>query len=167
VSACGAEIEDMEHILLKCESAHRRVVWDMCREAWPNGQEAWPEISKGAVLACNSIAFNPKQTAAGEGRKESERRTSGRSQLAQELIRESAYLIWSMRCERAVGKRESAHTEREVSTRWQDRVVERFKADRALVLRAGKPKKRTQDLYMKWKDMLNVERALDKIQEGF
>jgi hypothetical protein len=155
----------MEHILLRCESNHRTKIWELSKKAWPASHGEWPEITMGIVLACNSITLKPAPTGEDEPTREATKETKGCSRLMQELIQESVYLIWGMRCERAVGDRETEHSENEVTKRWEDRMVERFSTDRALVLRAGKPMRRIKTLRAKWDGVANVLQALDMVQE--
>jgi ribonuclease HI/exonuclease III len=162
---CGADIEDMEHILIKCKSAHRRITWELCRKTWPEKNETWPAITMGTVLGCNSITLKPDVPTEQEPEPRDDEKARGRSQLMRETIREAAHLVWGMRCERTVGKREAEHTAAEIERRWNDKIVDRFKSDRALVLRAGKAPSKVKALKAKWDAVVDMTRALDKIQE--
>jgi hypothetical protein len=162
---CDAEVESMEHILLQCKANHRKLVWDTCRKAWPEEGSAWPDITIGTIMGCNSIVMKAKSEGPREPRSGGKEKTGGRSRLMSEFIREATHMIWAMRCERAVGKRTAEHTASEVVRRWHDKIVDRFKADRALILRAGKPPSKVRSLCAKWDNIVDVDKALDLVQE--
>jgi hypothetical protein len=119
----------------------------------------------GTILGCNSIKFSAEGNMEGTRQAGKECTAKGRSQLLREMLRELTYLIWNMRCKRSIGNRDTPHGTREIATRWRDRTVDRFKANRVLALHVGKPKRLIEALAAKWGDIIDTTTALDKIQE--
>jgi ribonuclease HI len=111
------ETETMEHILIHCNAAPSRTIWDLAKTLWPHPPQLWPDISLGIILGCGSISL--PETAARPARPRADNQMTvpkGATRLLQILLSESAHLIWVLRCERVIQDR--SHTTSEIKNRW-------------------------------------------------
>ncbi|KAJ7152167.1 hypothetical protein C8R43DRAFT_886456 [Mycena crocata] len=83
---CG-ELEDLEHIALKCRRPGQTQVWALAKELWLKKHGVWPELSLGGILGCGLATFTDE-----EGRK-----LPGTTRLYRILISESLFEIWKIR----------------------------------------------------------------------
>ena len=84
-------------------------------ETDPHENPPWPNISMGLILGCGCITTTREEL---QRENENRNRTPnqcGAMRLLNILITESAYLIWVLRCERAI--REKTHTGSEIRRR--------------------------------------------------
>ncbi|KAJ7676571.1 hypothetical protein DFH06DRAFT_976497, partial [Mycena polygramma] len=103
--------ETMEHILLECNAPGQSTVWKLCEELWNKKHGQFPTLKIGTILGCGIAEFKDRK---GVIDKETGR-------LFKILISESAYLIWLLRCERVISRRNDPakyHTEVEIHNRW-------------------------------------------------
>ncbi|KAJ7157685.1 hypothetical protein C8R43DRAFT_883247 [Mycena crocata] len=77
---CG-ELEDLEHITLKCRRPGQTQIWALAKELWLKKHDAWPELSLRSILGCGLATFTD-----GRGRK-----LPGTIRLYQILISESFF----------------------------------------------------------------------------
>ncbi|KAI0645435.1 RnaseH-domain-containing protein [Trametes meyenii] len=121
---CGVE-ESMEHILTECEAVGQKQLWRRARAVLETKGLVLPEMTLGLVLGGHMIAkLGP------EGRE-----VAGVSRLAKIVMTETAYLVWTLRCERVIGREgrgEKEHTTREVEARWESVMNRRFRMDKDL-----------------------------------
>jgi hypothetical protein len=54
-------MESMEHILVHCQAAPRRIIWALAEELWPHARNLWPEINLGIILGCGTITLPPEE----------------------------------------------------------------------------------------------------------
>jgi hypothetical protein len=95
----------MGHILTICETPARKQIWNLMNSLWLKRHDEAFEPSLGNVLGCGM----PNFTADGK-------QLTGKNRLYKILILESAFLIWKLRCERAVAGK--THSETEIHNRW-------------------------------------------------
>jgi hypothetical protein len=74
------------------------------------------------------------------------------------LITESAYLIWSLRCERVI--QEKTHSEREINTRWLHAINKRLTDDKITATRIKRDKQTEQKVRRTWEHVLKKEQDL-------
>ncbi|CAK5283645.1 unnamed protein product [Mycena citricolor] len=110
---CGGEtIETMEHILLECNAAGQRKVWQLAEAIWRTKSGKELDIDMGKIMACGAIDTGD----------------AGLSRFFRILVSESAHLIWRMRCERVIQEKDEA-TENEISNRWSRTLNTRLLID--------------------------------------
>ena len=80
----------MEHILTECAASERTEVWNPCRKVWLEKWPTWPTIKLGTILGCGLAEFKD----------DNGKIHPGAARLFRILVSGSAFLIWSMRCER-------------------------------------------------------------------
>ena len=123
--------KSMDHILTECEHSTRTLIWEKAKTLWPHGENTWPKISLGTIIECNTLTIRTEQ-------KKTDKTTgqvqwtkvhdSGATRLLKIVISESAYLIWTLRCERTI--RGKAHTDREVEAAWLKVINRRLSEDK-------------------------------------
>ncbi|KAI9574077.1 hypothetical protein HD554DRAFT_2055040 [Boletus coccyginus] len=119
---CDAPVENLEHILLSCPSPERLTVWDVVRRTWPTSHPEWQHPTLGQILGAGSIS-PPHTTDLKHITTE-----QARARLLRIIISESSHLIWVLRCERVISER--SHNEKEIATRWLDKVNLRLNINR-------------------------------------
>ncbi|KAF8176882.1 hypothetical protein K438DRAFT_1607023 [Mycena galopus ATCC 62051] len=82
---CG-EIEDLEHIVLKCRHPGQNQVWALVKELWLKKHHTWKELSLGVILGCGLVLIKD----------ENGRHLPGATRLFRILISESLFLIWKL-----------------------------------------------------------------------
>ena len=117
-------VESMEHILTECMAPERREVWRMCRKVWAKKWPTWPTLTVGTILGCGLAEFKDD-----EGRIH-----PGAARLFRILVSESSFLIWSLRCERRVGRQDEGPvaTREQIRRRWLSRINDRLWVDAAM-----------------------------------
>jgi hypothetical protein len=156
---CGVVDESMQHILLECPSTARKEVWKLARRTWPTGYQKWRTVDMGLILGSGAINLkaDPRRTTGQKSLKTAKRKAQGRSELMQDLIRESAHLIWVMRCERVVGDRKGQAGKSEIQRRWFRKIDDKLLSERALATRPRAKAKTKRRLTFKWDDVIEVE----------
>ncbi|KAG2147797.1 uncharacterized protein EDB93DRAFT_1085318 [Suillus bovinus] len=98
---CNADNESLEHILINCPNNTSSLIWSLAKRTWPLKFGNWPRISIGTVLGCGNINLPPltRQNNPPDNQPANNSQ-KGASRLLKILISESAYLIWTMRCDR-------------------------------------------------------------------
>ncbi|KAF8179515.1 hypothetical protein K438DRAFT_1444725, partial [Mycena galopus ATCC 62051] len=124
---CG-EVEDLEHILVKCESPGPKIIWTAARRLWLEKELDWPEVSLESILGCGLMRFEDE---VGKLKKGSRR-------LFRILISESAYTIWKIRNERVISRAGAPLTEVEVLNKWVYGLNQRLQQDVILGNRSAK-----------------------------
>ncbi|KAG2080978.1 hypothetical protein BD769DRAFT_1734654, partial [Suillus cothurnatus] len=113
----------------------------------------WPEQHIGLVLGCGTISL-PNETQSGNANvKKDILLKKGASRLLRILISESAYLIWTVRCERVI--RESTHNEDTVRRRWANVIDKRLQLDRALASKIRRDSKTELKVRNTWSEVLH------------
>lgn len=121
---CNGEEESMEHILTKCQSGPRTMIWRLTEQLWRKKYPKWPTPNFGTILGIGSVDLRDIQGCS----------SAEASRLYRILTSESAYLIWRMRCERRIrrGDNKQAHTPQEIKARWYHTVNKRLQIDRMM-----------------------------------
>lgn len=120
------ELEDMEHILLKCKAKCVRTIWEEAEILWTKTGKKWPTLNMGTVTTPALIDF--KET----GRKTSD---AGANRLYRIIISETAHLLWRLRCERRIAredKEEKQHSEEEARNMWRALIKQRIELDKGM-----------------------------------
>ncbi|KAH9035247.1 hypothetical protein EDB85DRAFT_1863329, partial [Lactarius pseudohatsudake] len=129
---CG-EDESMNHILTKCNHETRLTLWRNARELWPYEEETWPEISLGTIIGCNLLKVKTTPESANRrGQRQIQTIKTynpGATRLLKIIISETAYLTWTLRCERIIQGKE--HTTRATEARWRTSINRRLAEDKA------------------------------------
>lgn len=124
--------ETMNHILIECNQRTRSIIWRKAREMWPYEEGTWLEISIGTIIGCNVLQVEiTKTTKDNRGREQTTRKhDQGATQLLKILISESVYLIWTLRCTKAI--RGQDHSQSEVEAAWRSVINRRLSEDKIL-----------------------------------
>ncbi|KAJ7475478.1 hypothetical protein B0H11DRAFT_1727382, partial [Mycena galericulata] len=119
---CG-EVEDLEHILLKCERPGQgELIWKLAEELWLQKNTHWPELSLGSILGCGLASITDERG----------NYLPGASRLYRILISESLYMIWKVRCDCVIRKGGQSLSNSEIHNKWLHAINERLKVDRIL-----------------------------------
>ena len=124
------EDETMNHILTECDHTTRRTIWKEAKELWPYEEGTWPRISLGVIVGCNALSVettSEERDRQGQMRRR-KRNDQGATRLLKILISESAYLIWTLRCERTIAGQE--RTEGEIKAIWRRAINRRLSEDK-------------------------------------
>ncbi|KAJ6468892.1 hypothetical protein C8R45DRAFT_764116, partial [Mycena sanguinolenta] len=132
-SCCGVT-EDLEHILVKCESPGQSLLWKAAETLWrEKTAAAWPEVSLAAVLGCSLPNLENEDT----------KRKRGTQRLYRILMSETAYLIWLIRNDRVITRAGEPFSERTIMNKWIYTMNQRLQQDVILAKRtAGKNRPR-------------------------
>ena len=149
-TTCGTT-ESMSHILTSCRSPPARIIWSLAKETWPHRDIPWPNQDLGTILGCGCLAV--PQTA-----NHSRTHLRGASCLLQILLSESAYLIWSLRCERVIGGR--THSPQEIKARWLRTINTRLTDDKITATKIKSNKGFTNLVVNTWEHILSRETDL-------
>jgi ribonuclease HI len=113
-------LEDLEHILVKCQCAGRETIWRAAEKLWLEKESDWPEVSLGTILGCGLAEFHD----------ESGKEKKGTRRLYRILMSESAYLIWRIRNDRVISRGGEPATEDEIVNRWKFAINQRLQVDK-------------------------------------
>jgi hypothetical protein len=90
---CG-ELETMDHIQARCEYPGRAQVWELMNLLWTKRHPTPFEPNAGLMMGCGTAIFTKDDKPMAE-----------KNRLYRILVSESAFLIWKLRNERAIGDR--------------------------------------------------------------
>ncbi|KAF8131988.1 hypothetical protein EV363DRAFT_1164639, partial [Boletus edulis] len=122
---CGRDvIESLEHILTECTTEENDTIWNLVRQAWPDPTNNWSKPTLGTIIGCGSLAPTHDETGV------SSPQQRGAARLKRILLSESAYLLWTMRCDRVIGDHTLTRTA--TITRWKNAIASRLDIDRRL-----------------------------------
>ena len=130
--------ESMKHILTECNERCLETIWNMARALWPYNNIPWPTISLGVILGCGSLAPKCPPTPA-NNEDHPNKQNKGAKRLINILISESVYLIWVLRCERAID--DKTHMITEVEKRWLHAINKRLIDDKIIAARIKRDSK--------------------------
>ena len=121
--------ETMDHILTGCQHPTNASLWDHAEKLWPYEEGSWPNISFGTIIGCNAIQVETtRETKRRDGTSQKRKQhDQGATRLLQIIISETAYLIWTLRCQRVIHERE--HTEHETLATWRKAINRRLSED--------------------------------------
>ena len=118
--ACG-EQEGLEHILFDCSVAPVRVIKRILGSFLRGGPHPPPLVSFGLLLGAPLFSATPAAAGA-----------TPWDELCRAVLMESAYLLWVLRCERAIGmggETDRWHTPEQVRERWLATMRTRARTD--------------------------------------
>ena len=153
---CNME-ESMRHILLECNANVRTTIWEQAKEIWPQEWQRWPDVKIGTILGIGHITLpeNERQQAAENNAMTM--KTRGRTRLLQILISEASHLIWVLRCERVIYRRNRQHTDQEVKNRWKRVINDRLTIDRITATKIKRDKAFTRLVNATWTQPLKKQ----------
>ncbi|KAJ7230510.1 hypothetical protein GGX14DRAFT_344576, partial [Mycena pura] len=149
---CG-ELEDLDHILVRCESPGRELIWAAARTLWLERATAWPEVSLGTILGCGLAEFRD-----GRGKVD-----QGARRLYRILISESAYLIWRLRNEHVIDRDGVPAPAEEIENKFKFAINQRLQMDKVLANRPRKgkcPALPSKLVLATWSGILDDEQSL-------
>ena len=151
-----SSIKSMSHILTQCQSSPTCIIWDLARTTWLHKDIPWPDIDLGMILGCGSLAVPQLIMDQGQHRRKAHLR--GVSHLLQILLSESAYLVWTMHCERVIhGK---IHNQQEIRSKWLHAINSRLTNNKITALKIKQNKGFTRLVVNTWEKVLTKERDL-------
>jgi hypothetical protein len=136
----------MEHVLIHCNAAPPREIWNLAKNMWPHDPHLWPEPSLGIILGCGSISL-PQEPA-----------PRGAMRLLQILVSEAAHLTWVLRCERVIQER--SHSISEIHHKWLRAINVRLTDDKILAMRIKRDQKSIQKVKDTWEHILSKQMDL-------
>ncbi|KAJ3738034.1 hypothetical protein EV360DRAFT_58497, partial [Lentinula raphanica] len=153
---CG-EVDDMSHILTKCQTPGQELVWKLTGELWKKKTKSgipWREPTIGDILGCGLARIKGQEKG---------KLLQGESRLWKLIIAHSAYLIWNLRCERVISNDGQPFPENEVRNRWLKVINNRLELDRRMTNRRYEAKALPKRLVLQtWKEVLADEEKLPK-----
>ena len=149
------EDKTMDHVLTGCEHMTRMAIWKSAKDLWPYEEGTWPRISLGTILGCNTLTVETtEETNDRWGQTQQiKRNNQGATQLLKILISESAYTIWTLRCERIISGRE--RTEEEVKVIWRKSINRRLSEDKVTATKVLRRKQYVTLVKNTWGKALN------------
>ena len=147
------ETESMEHILVDCRALPNRSIWRLAEKTWPHHNITWSNVSFGMILGCGSLRA-PKERGQTEDNGRNGPPKRGTTRLLQILISESAYLIWVLRCERAIDNK--THTEMEIEKRWLRAINKRLTEDKITATRVRRDRSHIHKVKSTWEAVLKA-----------
>jgi hypothetical protein len=96
--ACN-KMESMSHILMQYKEKSTQLIWHLTKNIWPHRNIPWPDITLEMILGCRSICMHLTWPERCDHQRRQSIAHRGPTRLFQILILESAYLIWTLRCE--------------------------------------------------------------------
>ena len=118
---CETE-ESMEHILTECTAPGRTEIWALANQLWGMRSRTPIPTNYGALTGCCLSAFKK-----GNGKTD-----KGLNRLFRIIVSESMYLIWKIRCERAIewnNDPDKFHSQNEIHNKWLQAINARLKMD--------------------------------------
>jgi hypothetical protein len=150
---CPNELETLDHILIECAHPATRLIWNLVKQKWPDDEHNWPKIHQGHILGCGSIQPNPdNDNEVTTGKK------CGIARLKRILLSESAYLIWTLRCERTIEG--TTYPQRTITAKWLNQMTTRLNIDRRLALSKKKKPNITSKVKHTWTPILDHPNSL-------
>ena len=140
----------MDHILTSCPHPTNTTLWDHAKELWPHEEGTWPDISLGTIIGCNAISVETTKETKGRDGTPQKRKShdQGATRLLQILLSETAYLSWTLRCERTIRERE--HTEPEIRATWLKTINRRLSEDKTTATKVLRRKPYTSLVKNTW-----------------
>ena len=129
--------ETMEHILTGCDHPTNTTIWSQAKNLWPYKDGTWPRVTLGTIIGCNAINVETTRDVRDRNGTTQKKKLNdqGATRLLQILISESAYLIWTLRCERII--RDRTHTEEETKAIWLKIINRRLSEDKTIATCQG------------------------------
>ncbi|KAG1732242.1 ribonuclease H-like protein, partial [Suillus paluster] len=153
-STCGETSESMDHILTQCNNPTQKKIWSLAKTIWPRKHRHWPDPTIGLILGCGALSLPQPPRNRDKENQTTQKYIKGASHLLRILISESAYLIWTLRCERTI--KEQTHTEDNITSRWLNTINRRLQLDRAIAARTKRSSKTTAQVLQTWADIIEI-----------
>ena len=151
--------ESMEHILTTCQEPARGIIWNLAENLWPHEDKPWPVINLGTILGCGSLQThldNDQANQAGNGTPH--RSHTGETRLLKILVSESAYLIWTLRCERVIQVKRL--NENEIIAKWHYAINKRLTDDKLIATQIKRSEYAIRQVKNTWEDALRKQREI-------
>ena len=149
---CGDD-ETMDHILTECTHPSTQLIWSLARKTWPHGSETWPQLTLGTIVGCGTIEI---RTATNQRHRHTTNPgpqvNAGATRLIKILLSESAYLIWTTRCERII--RGIEPSERAMKATWRNAINRRFSEDVITAMKVLRRQNHTKLIKHTWEKAL-------------
>jgi len=120
-SKCESE-ESMEHILTECSAPGREQIWSLANELWRKRSASDLPSEYGAILGSCLSGF----------KKANGKPDKGLNRLFRIIMSESVYMIWKLRCERAIAWCDDptrVHSPHEIHNKWLQAINTRLRMD--------------------------------------
>ena len=121
-------------------------MWELAKHAWPDATKDWATPSLGHILGCGSL------TPTADERGTTTPMQRGITRLKRILLSESAYLIWTLRCDRVIGSHTS--TCAAITTKWKNAIAAGLDIDRRLAKSNRKNYSKTKVLHT-WSPLIS------------
>ncbi|KAG2335896.1 RnaseH-domain-containing protein [Suillus weaverae] len=108
---------------------------------WPRKYKPWPDPTIGLILGCSALSLPQPHRNHDTENQTTTKHVKGASRLLRILISESAYLIWTLRCERTI--KGQTHTEDNITSRWINTINRCLQLDHAIAARMKRSPKAT------------------------
>ena len=151
-----SSIESMSHILTQCQSSPTRIIWNLARTTWPHKDIPWLDIDLRTILGYGSLAV--PQLIMDQGQHHRKAHLRGAFHLLQILLSESAYLVWTMCCERVIHRK--IHNQQEIRLKWLHVINSRLTNDKITASKIKQNKGFTRLVVNTWENVLTKERDL-------
>ncbi|KAJ3871289.1 hypothetical protein F5051DRAFT_341111 [Lentinula edodes] len=150
---CG-EVDDFTHILTKCQSPGQERIWELAGALWGKklNNITWRMPTVGDILGCGLAKIKNKEVL-----------LRGDCRLWKLLIAHSAYLIWTLRCERVIANEGKAFSQAEVQNRWSTMINNLLEMDQQLSNKRYEKKALPKGLVIQtWRGLLHNEKSLPR-----
>lgn len=113
--------ETMDHILTKCQANGQAQVWQLAQKLWFQKDGTFLATTLGTILANPSIMI-----------KGNIKMKNGANRLYRLIMSELAHLIWKMRCERVIQKKDEEVSSIQIKNRWIETLNARLELDQKM-----------------------------------
>ncbi|PPQ77059.1 hypothetical protein CVT24_009763 [Panaeolus cyanescens] len=116
------EIENMEHILFKCKASGQKHIWNLTKDLFELKGIEWSTPTIGSILSAGVTTTGTKLSP----------EKKGRDRLRTIILTESRHLIWKLRCEWRIQRKDDPskkHSKKETINRWVAAINIRLKLD--------------------------------------
>ncbi|KAF9256213.1 hypothetical protein L218DRAFT_1027531 [Marasmius fiardii PR-910] len=127
---CGV-LEDMEHILTKCESNGQEMIWRLAKRLWNKKGMRWRPLRLGDILGCGIQGLPLKKAHWNTSENYNEH---GCRRFNRILISESARLIWLIRNDHVINERDEI-SQNEITQRWLNMINKRLNLEKDMTNR--------------------------------
>ena len=156
---CNAE-DSMDHIQTECNALSRRKVWELARKTWPHAPELWPNIDLGIILGIGTLSIPERRANWNQPERIPHPTTKRKAtlRLLQIIISEAAHLVWVLRCERVIQKKNL--DDQGIRMRWLRAINERLTTDRITTNKVKRDHNFTKLTKLTWKKLLEQNGTL-------
>ncbi len=152
-ACCGTE-ESIEHILVDCDAEATQEIRRLTKAVVKKRTGRDTDLALGEILGATAVTY--------KGRVTDETQAGALDRFFRIVVTESAYLIWKIRCERTIDRKETPerwHSRKEAREKWYYTLNKRLMLDRTLTSnRFGRKAVSAEAVTKTWEGILNVER---------